>query len=202
MWLLFEVCEGEPLSKLLWQNLGDFHNGERIYKIFHNPEVYEILESDNFKHFKLMIRKILEALDLLKEANIIHSDLKPENILVDLDYENLCLKSVKLIDMGSSCQFSTIDKDLALTTPEYLPPEVLEHVNNKSNYHFLSRLHPWSIDVWSLGVVLLEITLGYPVWLSYRGRIVCLQDGEEIKSEIITGLFGVNSRDALKIVKL
>ena len=78
-----------------------------------------------------MIRKILEALDLLKEANIIHSDLKPENILVDLDYENLCLKSVKLIDMGSSCQFSNIDKDLALTTPEYLPPEVLEHVNNK-----------------------------------------------------------------------
>ena len=135
MWLLFEVCEGEPLSKLLWQNLGDFYNGERIYKIFHNPEAYKILEADNFKHFKQMIRMILEALDLLKEANIIHNDLKPENILVDLDYENSCLKSIKLIDMGSSCQFSNIDKDLALTTPEYLPPEVLEHVNNKQNYH-------------------------------------------------------------------
>lgn len=43
---------------------------------------------------------------MLKKANIVHCDLKPENILVDLDYEIKALKSVKLIDMGSSFKYT------------------------------------------------------------------------------------------------
>ena len=31
---------------------------------------------------------------------------------------------------------------------------------------------PWSIDIWSLGAILLEIVTGFPLWLSYKGRIV------------------------------
>ena len=35
-WILFELIEGEILSKVLWEQVGDFYNGERIYKIVHN----------------------------------------------------------------------------------------------------------------------------------------------------------------------
>ena len=107
-------------------------------------------------------------------AGIVHCDLKAENILIDLDPQTKTLRSVKLIDMGQSFQFRNINQSMIVTTPEYLPPEVLENTSTRStNYDYVNKLNSWSIDVWSLGAVLLEITLGFPIWLAYRGRIVC-----------------------------
>lgn len=34
------------------------------------------------------------------------------------------------------------------------------------------RIHPWSIDVWSMGAIFLEILIGFPLWMSYKGRII------------------------------
>ena len=34
------------------------------------------------------------------------------------------------------------------------------------------KLLPWSIDIWSLGCILLETVTGFPLWLSYKGRVV------------------------------
>lgn len=34
------------------------------------------------------------------------------------------------------------------------------------------KLQPWSIDIWSLGVIILELIVGFPIWMSYKGRIV------------------------------
>jgi len=119
-----------------------------------------------------MLKKILQALDLFKLAGMVHCDLKAENILIDLDLENKTLRSVKLIDMGQSFIFSHINEEMIVTTPEYLPPEVLENsASHSCNFDFLNKLNSWSVDVWSLGAVLLEIIIGYPIWMSYRGRI-------------------------------
>lgn len=80
---------------------------------------------------------------------------------------------------------------------------MLEHSKQKAKYNFQNNLHPWSIDVWSFGTVLLEMTLGYPIWLPYKGKIVSYElDGEELSSEIMTGLLGVPARDGKKIAKL
>jgi serine/threonine protein kinase len=61
-----------------------------------------------------------------------------------------------------------------------LPPEVLEYIDaRKTNpikrgdkQSIMNKISSWSIDVWSLGVVVLEIIVGFPVWMSYRGQIV------------------------------
>lgn len=54
---------------------------------------------------------------------------------------------------------------------------------------------PWSIDVWSLGAILVEFVIGFPLWLSYKGRIVKesrMKDNEEgLGSMCMTGLFGI-----------
>lgn len=116
----------------------------------------------------------MQALDLFKLAGMVHCDLKAENILVDLDPETKSLRGVKLIDMGQSFLFNHINEDIIVTTPEYLPPEVLENTaSHTCSYDFVNKLSTWSIDVWSLGAVLLEVIMGFPIWLSYRGRIVC-----------------------------
>lgn len=51
-----------------------------------------------------------------------HADIKPDNILVD--YDGHSIKSLKVIDFGSSFVFSKV-KSVPATTPEYLAPEVL-----------------------------------------------------------------------------
>jgi serine/threonine protein kinase len=64
-----------------------------------------------------------------------------------------------------------------MATPEYMPPEVLELIQNyakytnfeKSQVDILNELsNSWSVDVWSLGSILLEILTGIPHWLSYK----------------------------------
>lgn len=57
----------------------------------------------------------------------------------------------------------------------------------KQKLNISRRLWPWSIDIWSLGVILMEMVIGYPIWMSYKGRIV---RGEK-SSGLMTGLFGV-----------
>jgi serine/threonine protein kinase len=58
--------------------------------------------------------------------------LKPENILVDFDYESKKIKRFKIIDFGSSFTFSKINSGIELTTPEYLAPDILDYLDNKT----------------------------------------------------------------------
>jgi len=48
-----------------------------------------------------------------------------------------------------------------MATPEYLPPEIL--LDNKK---IITKSH--SIDIWSLGIIILEILTGIPVWMSFK----------------------------------
>ena len=128
LWLIFEPC-GVPLTKLLFHTKGQFLMGERIYECIQDENVYDILESNNCQEFKKIIKSILEALSLLKLAGIVHCDLKSENILIEMDYTKREVKAVKIIDFGTSFNFSLINSKVDLTTPEYLPPEVLDFVH-------------------------------------------------------------------------
>ena len=77
---------------------------------------------------------------------------------------------------------------MQLRSVEYLPPEVLKHCDDRGrhvdstkglntssgilneNNDLLSKIYPWSIDVWSLGVVILEIITCLPVWMGAKCR--------------------------------
>lgn len=65
------------------------------------------------------------------------------------------------------------------------------------------KLLPWSIDIWSLGAILLEFVIGFPLWLSYKGRIVKegrMNENEDgLGSLCMTGLFGIQGRVPKKI---
>ena len=64
--------------------------------------------------------------------NIVHSDLKSENILINFNYKTNSIDSVKLIDFGTSFEFENLINSLYITTPEYLPPEVLQYLEPSS----------------------------------------------------------------------
>ena len=53
--------------------------------------------------------------------------------------------------------------------------------------------NPWTIDIWSLGCIVLEIITGVPLWMSIDTRI------EERGGGRVTGLFAVKNRVFAKI---
>ena len=115
---------------------------------------------------------MLEGIKVLSNIRIVHSDLKPDNIL----YQH---GKFMLIDFGSAFRFDNAGQ-LQLTTPEYAPPEALS-----GQGEVLSEIaHPWSYDIWSLGMIFLELAAGFPIWLSLKSRI----NG---RGKFMTGLMAV-----------
>jgi serine/threonine protein kinase len=78
-----------------------------------------------------------EALALLSRLGIVHADLKPDNILIEFDEETRRIVSLKIIDFGSAFMLKTDgrvlkdQREFAMSTPEYLPPEVQQHLCKK-----------------------------------------------------------------------
>ena len=117
--------------------------------------LYDLLRHTNFKGVSLnLIRKfgkqILKALCFLslRDVAVIHCDLKPENILLRHPKRS----AIKLIDFGSSCRegqtvYSYIQSRF------YRSPEVL-----------LGCPYSTTIDMWSLGCILVEMHTGEPLF--------------------------------------
>ena len=100
------------------------------------------------------------GLQYIQSKSIIHRDLKPENILLGEDFR------VKICDFGWSAIYSPEEKrETFCGTFEYMAPEV-----------FLKRPQTQKTDVWSLGILLYELTHGFA---PFRGS-----KPEEVMSKI------------------
>lgn len=95
-----------------------------------------------------MIFKLLHAVNYLHAMQICHRDIKPENCLFDSCGE------LKLIDFGFSTVFEGKMTEI-VGTPYYVAPEVL-----------MGEYGP-ECDMWSIGVILYIMLLGYP---PYNGK--------------------------------
>ncbi|XP_049268147.1 TBC domain-containing protein kinase-like protein isoform X2 [Rhipicephalus sanguineus] len=94
-------------------------------------------------------REVLEALDYLHSRGITHRALSPCSVLLDDKLQ------VKLANYGL-CHMTENGRTVPfpLGTPKYLAPEVLAQ----------ERPSGPKADIWSLGVVTLELALGKEVW--------------------------------------
>eukprot|EP01084_Bolivina_argentea_P110452 197221_1 len=127
-----------------------------------SSDLYVVLKQNQFRGFPItvvchILKQIINALLVLKEASIIHCDLKPENILTVAGGNPFVLTSglqvkVKLIDFGSSC-FEGQTMCSYIQSRFYRSPEVL-----------LGLPYDSAIDMWSLGCISLELFLGLPIF--------------------------------------
>lgn len=178
MWIVFEKG-GKSLSSLMFKIKGEFHNSERIYSIKKGKFFQKLFSDDS--NFKGFFQKLLEMINYLNcENQIVHCDIKPDNILYEYRNEDdnesyIDFKSLKLIDFGSAFKLGS-PENFSSNTPEYMPPEITELLEKKASSKeiasFLMSLdkYPYVIDIWSLGVMILEILLSCPIWMSYKTK--------------------------------
>ncbi|XP_072261401.1 cGMP-dependent protein kinase 2 [Pyxicephalus adspersus] len=95
---------------------------------------------------KFCIGCVTEAFEYLHRIGVMYRDLKPENLLLDSE------GYVKLVDFGFAKKLFPGQKTWTFCgTPEYVAPEVI-----------LNRGHSFSVDFWSLGILLYELLTGSP----------------------------------------
>ncbi|XP_066488175.1 cGMP-dependent protein kinase 2 isoform X4 [Tiliqua scincoides] len=89
---------------------------------------------------------VTEAIDYLHRTSIIYRDLKPENLLLDAQ------GYIKVVDFGFAKKIGAGQKTWTFCgTPEYVAPEVI-----------LNKGHDFSVDFWSLGILVYELLTGNP----------------------------------------
>ncbi|KAG9485540.1 homeodomain-interacting protein kinase 1 isoform X3 [Eleutherodactylus coqui] len=155
------------LSRLSSENADEF-NFVRSYECFqhknHTCLVFEMLEQNLYdflkqnkfsplplKYIRPILQQVATALMKLKSLGLIHADLKPENImLVDPVRQPY---RVKVIDFGSASHVSKAVCSTYLQSRYYRAPEII-----------LGLPFCEAIDMWSLGCVIAELFLGWPLY--------------------------------------
>uniref|UniRef100_A0A669BTW5 Protein kinase domain-containing protein n=1 Tax=Oreochromis niloticus TaxID=8128 RepID=A0A669BTW5_ORENI len=98
-----------------------------------------------------ILHQLTNALSHLGSLGIVHADLKPRNIMVVNRHE--CPIKVKLIDFGLACPASKVNPGGCVGTVGYRAPEVM--IGSRYNE---------AIDMWSLGLVAVELATGFPLY--------------------------------------
>ncbi|KAI2640647.1 Ran1-like protein kinase [Hypomontagnella submonticulosa] len=101
---------------------------------------------------KNVFLQILDAVEHCHKLGIYHRDLKPENILVSNRGE-----TVKLADFGLATS-SDRSEDYGCGSTFYMSPECLDPSSRRPFYYCAPN------DVWSLGVILVNLTCGRNPW--------------------------------------
>ncbi|XP_022063953.1 cGMP-dependent protein kinase 2 [Acanthochromis polyacanthus] len=95
---------------------------------------------------KFCVGCVTEAFDYLHRKGVLYRDLKPENLMLDSE------GYIKLVDFGFAKKIRCGQKTWTFCgTPEYVAPEII-----------LNKGHNFSVDFWSLGILVFELLTGSP----------------------------------------
>eukprot|EP01103_Thecamoeba_quadrilineata_P007761 TRINITY_DN17594_c0_g1_i1.p1 TRINITY_DN17594_c0_g1~~TRINITY_DN17594_c0_g1_i1.p1 ORF type:complete len:521 (-),score=107.29 TRINITY_DN17594_c0_g1_i1:125-1687(-) len=106
----------------------------------------EAVKKQDFRpnHIAFVAHGVLEGLKYLHASKIAHRDLKSANIMLSVKAE------VKIVDFGLCCKIEEPRFEI-VGSPFWMPPEMI-----------LSQPHTYAVDIWSLGISLLELANGDP----------------------------------------
>ncbi|XP_066551097.1 homeodomain-interacting protein kinase 2-like [Amia ocellicauda] len=158
------LIEATILARLSREN-PDQYNLVRANECFrykgHLCLVFEMLDQNLYdvlsfgplplKYIRPILQQVATALLKLETLGIIHADLKPDNImLVDAARQPL---RVKVIDFGLATHVSEAVRSACMQARYFRAPEII-----------LGLPYNQAIDMWSLGCIIAELFLGWPLY--------------------------------------
>lgn len=182
IWLVFRH-EGISLSKLMYttENLDEIHSKRAGHaQVLHPSKWWHWLKTTEAGQLEMrnLIWQLLVALKSCHDRNITHRDIKPENMVICIEDKDTgeCFKGkpngdlkaagrMRIIDFGSAIDDFTMRRLYGVKGPsraeqtyEYTPPEALLN----TSWFQGSTSRTLKYDMWSVGVVFLEMILGSP----------------------------------------
>ena len=170
-----------------------------VYNCIHLPEPY----------VNYIINKLIHAMLHLYNHNIIHCDIKTENVCICGDMDNI--GEPILIDFGNAVQYDKYNsaESKVKGTLHYMAPELLKGLSKNTI----------ESDVWSLGILFLEIFVNELPWdnvrnLNVRKMAQILKSVDfmkimkpfdhipEIAKDVIMKMLQFDPRDRIKIQDL
>lgn len=129
----------------LWLVMEYMSGGSLTDILDHYPEI-KMSEPE----IALIMLESLKALDYMHRMNIIHRDIKSDNVLLNMN------GNIKLADFGYTVQLTELKRkrDTTIGTPYWEAPEVI-----------IGDPYDYKADIWSLGVMLMEMVLGEPPYM-------------------------------------
>uniref|UniRef100_A0A8C3QSR7 Homeodomain interacting protein kinase 4 n=1 Tax=Cyanoderma ruficeps TaxID=181631 RepID=A0A8C3QSR7_9PASS len=158
--LLQVLREGDTKDSHIVHFLEAFSHSVWTYLVFEllQQNLFDFQKQNNFsplpvRHIRTITAQVLVALVKLKELSIIHADLKPENIML-VDHARYPFR-IKLVDFGSAILLPEVChvQEPYIQTRFYRAPEIL-----------LGLPFCEKVDIWSLGCVMAELHLGWPLY--------------------------------------
>jgi len=143
-------CDHPNIVKYHYSYLNVKKNSEEVWMIFqylHGGTLSEAARSFKLseRHIAFVAREICKALKYLHNKNWAHRDLKSSNVMMDIS------GSIKLIDFGLCADMNEGPRRKMLGSSYWIPPEMIK-----------CEPHTISVDIWSLGVCILELYLMAP----------------------------------------
>eukprot|EP01083_Nonionella_stella_P278656 947698_1 len=143
------------------------------------------LDGDHFNEEDccLILHQIAKGVKYMHECGIVHRDLKPENILC---VRPQSIKKVKIADFGISKMIGNSHSDLkkkqmetTVGTISYTAPEIL-----------LKKRYDYTVDFWSIGVIMFILLCGYPPFWG--------DDDREVTKSILNEVVELEDEDLVR----
>ena len=117
-------------------------------------QLLQYLPTNVWIHLPLILKGIANALVNIHQQNVIHADLKMENVL--LNFETM---EINVIDFGGIVVNRFIHSQ-PLCSVHVRAPEMFCKMEEQDGSHCPSSLYHFTNDIFSLGVIMLELILG------------------------------------------